>query len=141
MGKEGRFDRIGIWEGTEGRAIQIFGYLFVVFIIVVVANSLFLVGFAERSFWVFILGLATDLLVAFALSSLVMGVYYVYHFRKEGIVPIKDVMKTVIQVGLILGLFFTIMVAVEVHRRWTEAKEQANTVPEDESSSDEQDSE
>ncbi len=113
MVKGGRFNRMGMWEGTEGRAIQIFGYLFVVFAIVVVAYSLVLVGLAEISFWIFILGLATDLLVAFALASLVMGIYYVYHFRKEGIVPIKDVMKTILQVCLILALFFTFMVALD----------------------------
>ncbi|MCK5253868.1 MAG: hypothetical protein KAQ96_13000, partial [Thermoplasmata archaeon] len=113
MVKEGRYNRMGIWEGKEGRAIQIFGYLFVVFAIVVVAYSFVLVGSAEVSFWVFILGLATDLLVAFALASVVMGIYYVYHFRKEGIVPIKEVMKTILQVSLFVGLVFTFMVAVD----------------------------
>jgi hypothetical protein len=113
MVKEGRFNRMGIWEGKEGRAIQAFGYLFVIFAIIVVANSLVLVSIAEISFWVFILGLATDLLVAFALSSFVMGIYYTYHFRKEGIVRINEVMKTILQVCLILALFFTFMVAVD----------------------------
>jgi len=113
MGKGGRFDRMGMWEGTEGRAIQIFGYLFIVLAIIVVAYSFILVGIAEVSFWVFILGLATDLLVAFSLASLVMGIYYVNNFRKEGIVPVKGVMKTILQVSLIVGLFFTFMVAVD----------------------------
>ncbi|NOQ54626.1 MAG: hypothetical protein GQ558_08490 [Thermoplasmata archaeon] len=113
MVEGGRFNRMGIWEGKEGRAIQVFGYLFVIFAIIVMAYSLVLVGLAEISFWIFILGLATDLLVAFALASFVMGIYYIRQFRHEGIVPIREVLKTILQVCLILALFFTFMVAVD----------------------------
>ncbi len=113
MDKGGRFNSMGVWEGNEGRAIRIFGYLFAAFAIAVVVNSLVLVGLSELSFWVFIIGLATDLLVAFALASFVMGIYYIHLFRKEGIVSINEVLKTVLQVCLIVGLFFTFMVAVD----------------------------
>ncbi len=114
MAKQKRFERMGTWEGKEGRFIQAFGALFGIIAVIAMSYSLVLVSFADLSMWVFLLGIATDLLVAFALTSFIMGILFTYQFREEGIIPIKEVLKTVLQVSLIVGLFFTFMVAVDV---------------------------
>ncbi len=114
MAKQKRFERMGTWEGKEGKFIQAFGALFGIIAVIAMSYSLILVSIAEISMWVFLLGIATDLLVAFALTSFIMGILFTYHFREEGIVPIKEVLRTVLQVSLIVGLFFTLMVALDV---------------------------
>ena len=105
--------RMGLWEGNEVTTVRVFFALFGAFSIAAVTYSFVVIKALELSFWRFILGLVTDLIIAFALASIVMGVYYVYLFRDEGIVPLKEVLKTVVQVALVVGLFFTILLAVD----------------------------
>ncbi len=68
----------------------------------------------DLSFWRIMLGLGQDLVVAYAFTSFILGLYFVNNFKGEGIVPLREILKTMVQVSVVVAVFFTILLALDV---------------------------
>ncbi|NIS21081.1 MAG: hypothetical protein GWN89_14420, partial [Thermoplasmata archaeon] len=68
----------------------------------------------ELSFWVFVLGIFRNLIVAYAITSFILGIVFVWRFKGEGIVPIREITRTMGQVALVVALFFTLLFVADL---------------------------
>ena len=105
---------IGTWKGNEVTLIRVFGMLFVVFWLAQLAYDLVNREILDLEFYQVILSTGQHLVVAYAATSFILGIYFVHHFKGEGIVPLKEVLKTMVQVSVVVAVFFTILLALDV---------------------------
>ncbi|UCC92475.1 MAG: hypothetical protein JSW25_07335 [Thermoplasmata archaeon] len=107
-------DRMGSWRRNEIVLIRVFLVMFTVLALVQIAIDLVWRHLLDLSFWRVVLGLGSNLVVAYAITSFVLGILFVYHFRSEGIVPMREIIKTMLEVALVVGAFFTLLYALDV---------------------------
>jgi hypothetical protein len=103
---------LGVWKRSERTLIRVFLILFIAFTIVQVVTDLIYRELMDRSFWTITLGIGQDLVVAYAATSALLGIYFVYAFKGEGIVPLREIVTTMFQVAVVIGLFFSILLAM-----------------------------
>jgi hypothetical protein len=107
-------DRMGMWRRSEIILIRVFLVLFTSLTLAQIAYDLWQREVLDTSFWHVMLGLGSDLVVAYALTSFIMGIYFFHHFRGEGMIGLREILKTMVQVALVVAIFFTILLALDV---------------------------
>jgi hypothetical protein len=107
-------DRMGVWSRGEITLIRVFTVLFVAFTVSQIAYDIWQREVLDLSFNQIMLGIGSYLVVAFALTSFLLGFYFIHGFRGEGIVDIKQIVKTMVQVSFVVAVFFTILLALDI---------------------------
>ncbi len=107
-------EHIGYWRDNERTFMRLFFVMFAVFVILQVILDFLVWEIFELSFWVFVLGIFRSLIFAYAITSFILGIVFVWRFKGEGIVPIRDILKTMGQVALVVALFFTLLFAADL---------------------------
>jgi len=105
---------IGTWRGNERTLIRVFLVLFTVFTLAQIGYDAWNREILGLSYWELLLGIGQNLIVSYAFTSFILGFYFVYHFRGEGVVPIREVLKTMTQVSVVVAIFFTLMLVVDI---------------------------
>jgi hypothetical protein len=114
VGLEEFEERMGTWRRSEITLIRVFLVLFVASALAQIAYDLVSEDILGLSFWRIVLTIGSDLVVAYAATSFVLGIYFVLAFRKEGIVPFKDIAITMLQVSIVVAVFFTVMLVLDI---------------------------
>ncbi len=114
MGLDEFQEHLGHWRGNERTLIRVFLLMLAIFTLAQIGYDIWHREVLDLSFWQIMLGLGQDLVVAYALTSFILGLYFVYYFKGEGIVPLREIIKTMVQVSVVVAVFFTILLALDV---------------------------
>lgn len=102
-------EQIGYWRGNERTLIRVFLVLFLAITVVEFLYDLVYREMLGLSFYGVILGIGQDLVVAYAITSFVLGIVFIWAFREEGVVPLRELFGTMVQVAVVVAIFFTLM--------------------------------
>ena len=114
MGLDEFQEHLGHWRGNERTLIRVFLVMLTIFTLAQIGYDIWHREVLDLSFWRIVLRLGQDLVVAYATTSFILGLYFVYNFKDEGIVPIREIIKTMLQVSVVVAVFFTILLTLDV---------------------------
>lgn len=114
MAREAGQGRWGLWEGSEPTLIRLFLLTFAVIAVVVLIRDVLQRDLLDLSPWRFLLGLGRVLVVAYAISSFILGFHFTSAFHREGIVPMRELVSIMVQVSIIVGAFFSLLLAMDL---------------------------
>jgi hypothetical protein len=112
-------EQIGYWRGNERTLIRVFLVLFLAVTIVEIAYDIVFREVLGLSFYGVILGIGQNLVVAYAFTSFVLGIVFIWAFRKEGVVPLRELLGTMAQVAVVVAIFFSVMFLADLSG-WSE---------------------
>lgn len=114
MDEESSKRRMGYWRGDERTLIRVFQVMFLSLTAILFIYDLLVRGLMGREFYQAVLGIGQDLVVAYALTSSLLGIVFIRGFKGEGIVPMRDLLVTMVQVAVVVALFFTVLYGIDV---------------------------
>lgn len=106
-------ENIGTWRGNERTLIRVFLVLFVAFILIQFVYALSYMDMLDLTSWQIILNTGQNLVVAYAITSFILGFYFVLVFKADGIVSLREILMTMLQAAVVVAVFFTILLAVD----------------------------
>lgn len=104
----------GLWEGGEPALMRAFLVTFAVVALLEFTRDAMGRDLLDLSPWRFLLGVGRVLVVAYAIASFIVGFRFVPAFHREGIVPMRELVSTMVQVSLVVGAFFSLLLAIDL---------------------------
>jgi hypothetical protein len=106
--------QVGYWTPEERTLIRVFLVLFGVFTLVEFVYDIIFAETLGLEFYTFLLGIGRNLVAAYAITSFILGFVFIYKFHDRGIVPIREIFKTMVQVAVVVAAFFSVLLAVDM---------------------------
>ena len=113
MGDAEKGGTVGRWRGRERTLIRAFFAMFATFALMMFIMDV-LIWEMEMSFWRFLLGISRDLIVGYAITSFILGIYFTWVFKGTGIVPFQRLLRKVVHVAVVVAIVFTILYCLDV---------------------------
>lgn len=101
-----------MWNKGQRALIRVFVVMFVTLALLMLVLDVLFLDRMDLSFWGLLLGVVSDLIFGYAFTSFILGLYFIWRFRGEGIVPLRRLLVTAARVALVVAFAFTLMVAV-----------------------------
>ncbi len=105
---------IGTWRGDERTLIRVFLVLFAVIAVAQISYDYWISHTLDLSFWKISIGIGQTLVIAYAITSFILGILFVYRFQGEGIVTFREVLRTMAQVSVVVAAFFTLLLVIDI---------------------------
>jgi hypothetical protein len=114
MSLEEKERQAGYWREDELRLIRVFAALFLAFTLVEFVYDIVYAEMLGLEFYSFLLGIGRNLVTAYAITSFLLGFVFVRRFRGEGIVPVREITVTMVQVAVVVAVFFTLLLGLDI---------------------------
>lgn len=105
---------IGTWRDNERTLMRVFLVLFAVIAVAQLSYDYWISQTLDLSFWKISIGIGQTLVIAYAITSFILGILFFYHFHGEGIVTFREVLRTMAQVSAVVAVFFTLLLVVDI---------------------------